>query len=129
MVLLVIAKFENFPNVHQQDADKWKWEIHAGTELLKGIGKFLTATMRLSPQNILKQKSKLHKNVCDKLPIIYERKDKSKYMDLHYLYPFECLQINVCIRKICSKIIKPKNKKNYYLQGKDKIGQSVRAGS
>ena len=50
-------------------------------------------------------------------------------MDLHYLYPFECLQINVCIRKICSKIIKPKNKKNYYLQGKDKIGQSVRAGS
>ena len=39
MVLLVIAKFENFPNVHQQDADKWKWEIHAGTELLKGMRK------------------------------------------------------------------------------------------
>lgn len=46
-----------------------------------------------------------------------------------YLYLFECLQINVCVRRICSKIIKPKNKKNYYLQGKDKIGQSGRARS
>lgn len=46
-----------------------------------------------------------------------------------YLYLFECLQLNVCIRTICSKIIKPKNKKNYYLQRKDKIGQSVRARS
>ena len=36
----------------------------------KEWGKFLTATMRLSPQNIVKQKSKLYKNICDKLPII-----------------------------------------------------------
>lgn len=36
----------------------------------KEWGKFLTATMRLSPQNILKQNSKLYKNVCNKLPVI-----------------------------------------------------------
>ena len=58
MVLLVIAKFENFPNVHQQDADKWKWEIHAGTELLKGMRK--TPRYRKQKGNAeSKQKAKL----------------------------------------------------------------------